>query len=96
MKSSAATLETRFGSRHLRTRYTKINPESSWGNLKPSREEPSHGICLCQLIRTNAVDPICIQHVRQRHDAFQLMNIRSVDDWQDIQMVFAHAFERVM
>jgi hypothetical protein len=55
-------------------------------NLNPSSEESSFGLCPCQLIRADAVDTICIQHVRQGHDAFQFVNIRPVDDWQDIEI----------
>jgi hypothetical protein len=34
-----------------------------------------------------AVDTIRIEHIRQRHDAFQFVNIRPVDDRQDIETV---------
>src|ERR1017187_6926685 len=44
----------------------------------------------------DAVDPIRIDHIRQRHDSFQLVQIRTMDDRQDIEMVFAHALERQM
>ena len=65
-------------------------------NLKPALQECWLGLCPHPLICANAVDAIRIQHIRQGHDAFQLVKIRPVDDRQDIKMVFAHAFERQM
>src|ERR1039458_10474748 len=49
-----------------------------------------------QLRRVHVIDAVGIQHIPERHDAFQLVNIRPVDYGQDIEMVCAHAFEREM
>ena len=42
------------------------------------------------------VNAIRIQHISQRHDAFESVNIRPVKDRQEIEMVLAHAFQSQM
>jgi len=48
------------------------------------------------LLGADVVNSIRIQHIRQRHDAFEFVNIRSVNDRQEIEMVLAHAFQSQM
>ena len=50
-------------------------------------------IPMSQLRGIHIVDAIGIQHIGERHNAFQLVNICPVNYGQDIEMILAHAFQ---
>src|ERR1039458_10140285 len=63
---------------------------------RESRTLSERDDCCIPYLRADAINAIRVQHILERHDAFEFMNVRPLDDRQDVKMVRAHAFQSQM